>query len=153
MTPSTVDVACPRCSQPIVCTLKLTPETERLTERGVVAAVDLVGFTASVPDLAECFAAHYREAGHARVVTDTIEKVRLTGRSLRDAARAAGERMSAAVWQDGTPATPFDDEHPEKYSAVVEIGATGADKPFADPNSNPQVDARDAAPRLSGRVS
>lgn len=84
MNASTVDVACPRCDVPIVCTLEITPLPP--TPGQTVMAV-----TAKVPDLAERFAAHYRDAGHVPTPTERF------ARAFDRAADAAGRAQAAEV--------------------------------------------------------
>lgn len=57
--PSTVDVKCPRCDVPIVCTLETESPPPKPGHNAEVFA--------SVPDLAEQFRAHY-DADHPEIV-------------------------------------------------------------------------------------
>lgn len=62
--PSTVDVICPRCATAISCTLavELAPPKPR----------SRVALRAHVPDLADRFAEHYRDAGHVDEHADHV---------------------------------------------------------------------------------
>lgn len=121
--PSTVDVRCPRCDVPIVCTLEIKPVSERLTDHDV----EVVKTTASVPDLAEKFAAHYRDAGHVNTVTWCISgspagRVGLPGlaENLSGLIGNLGERAGHAF------AEAFDPDEDLRIRNLVTAGYTPA---------------------------
>jgi hypothetical protein len=84
--PETVGVGCPRCDTPIVCALKVAeplqkpkPGMPKPIPGGKTAPIAL-----TVPDLAERFAEHYRDA-HPGVFTEAIGNVRTFSDVLADA--------------------------------------------------------------------
>lgn len=169
--PSTVDVACPRCDVPIKCTLVIT---QAAPKPGARVAVHV----AAVPDLAEHFAAHYRDAGHAppapgvlsgageaaRVGFSLVE--RLIGELGPDADVSVAPTLgvqfaepfttsSASVWEDGSPVQPFD---PAKdYAAVVDWPAGVASEAAVERRigriGEQLTSAVEGAARAAGRVT